>query len=194
MGDSYQIIAFPDVTAQQAAELGERARSWLIERGILAREATDCVLSSGLGHGPGPNYVLAIIEEDISPELKPYILDFRTLWTNGMGLITGHSVFHPSEGAFDEFQMPCPSCGAENSGPNRWCEAVSGWYEGGQPPPITCTACGSATAITEWSVNPPWAFGYLGLKFWNWPPLKPEFLSDLAAYLGQRSVVVTGRL
>jgi hypothetical protein len=41
---------------------------------------------------------------------------------------------------------------------------------------------------------PPWGFGNLGFKFWNWPPLLPRFVKEVEEQLGNEVVFVYGKI
>src|SRR5512142_1104587 len=167
MGDYFQVIADVEATALEAEPLAAATLAWLVATGIVRAEPTDCVLA-GRGHPPGPNHATAVIEAD------PRLLEWRT---NGVEIITGRSVFY-SMGAD---QVTCPACGKitaltdEHGHPNdAWdalSEVISAWFDDG------CgkhrCECGQSVELNGLAWSPPWGFGYLGFKFWNWPQLDP---------------------
>ena len=107
---------------------------------------------------------------------------------DGIEIITGRTVFDPL--AAD--RVACPGCRAEADW--EWVsEAIGDWHAGGDGR-SACPACGRSLALNDWDWDPAWAFGCLGLRFWNWPPLRPSFVAEIASRLGHRVVMVTGRL
>ena len=46
----------------------------------------------------------------------------------------------------------------------------------------------------DWAWSPPWGFGHLGIKFWNWPLLTGEFRAEVADLLGHRTVYPRGKV
>ncbi|HEX8632054.1 MAG TPA: hypothetical protein VF755_28170 [Catenuloplanes sp.] len=46
----------------------------------------------------------------------------------------------------------------------------------------------------HWIGGWPFAVGFLGLTFWNWPPLRIAFVAEVAHHLGHRVVVTRGKL
>lgn len=52
--------------------------------------------------------------------------------------------------------------------------------------------CGRVVGLNDWRWQPPWGFGYLGFKFWNWPPLAQGFIAEAGRRLGHRTVLVAG--
>jgi hypothetical protein len=189
MGDWFQTIVDIDATPQQAPELAAAVLDWFVERGVVLAERTDCVLG-GNGHAAGPNYTSAVTRPDPS---------LHTLRTNGLQVITERTVFHSSEVE----RISCPHCGAathftvDSGEPDDAWENMSAniatWYSGGNDA-HSCSACGRTAGLNEWRWDPPWGFGYLGFTFWNWPPIKDDFVIDLAHRLGHRTVHPRGKL
>lgn len=197
MGDTYEAIVDADATAKEAAQLAVRVVEMLQRRGIIAGERTDCVLggADGIGYPSGPNY-----EDAVEPHVhndscrgQPH-LDFRQLWTNGLAVDVGRRVFYSMTG---ENALVCSACRTRSEMeqfPDALHEAINEWYAGTGPGQFACPHCSALAPITLWSWDPPWAFGYLGFTFWNWPPLRASFVRDVGALLGHRTVVVRGKL
>jgi hypothetical protein len=57
-----------------------------------------------------------------------------------------------------------------------------------------CPHCGHSVGLNDWTWSPPWGFGYLGITFWNWPPVKSEFLAEIGDRLGHRTVHPCGKM
>jgi hypothetical protein len=185
MGDYFQIIVDCQVSLPKAAALASRIRDWLIDEGIIDRTMTNCVLDEDdIGYPPGANFEQAV---ESSHD------DTRELWTNGLSIIVGREVFDSSPEVPD---LLCRHCNAKSR--TAWDQAISDamsqWREGDGVGDLTCPACGHSEPITKWIWDPPWGFGNLGFKFWNWPPLKASFLTEFAERLGHRMVLVTGKL
>ena len=183
MGDWFQTIVDKDASVEEAEILAYEIRDWLIDRGIIQATMTDCVLGGdGRGYPPGPNYAGAVGSGDHS--------SFLQLWTNGLELIVGRTVFDSGQGGNT---VLCPKCQTPQANHIQWVDAVGEWYEG-KAALLLCPHCKTATPITEWVFDPPWGFGNLGFKFWNWPSLKDEFVSEFRERLKHQIVVVKGKL
>ena len=197
MGDTYEALVDADATAEEATQLAVRVVEMLQRRGIIAGERTDCVLggADGTGYPPGPHY-----EDAVEPHVhndscrgRPH-LDVRQLWTNGLAVDVGKRVFYSMTG---ETAVVCSACQTRSEMepfPDALHEAINEWYAGTGPGQFACPHCGARAPITVWTWDPPWAFGYLGFTFWNWPPLSVTFIQDVSAVLGHRTVVVRGKL
>ncbi|MFE9324211.1 hypothetical protein ACIHDR_11440 [Nocardia sp. NPDC052278] len=180
MGDWFQNIVDVEATDADAAELSEQIVAWLVVEGIIVSERTDCVLDAEPGYGPGPNCLRAA--ESPVPDLR----------TNGMSALTGRHGFDAGEGAFPE-TITCPSCAAEiRLDPVAEDEVV--WVYAGVEA-RTCPGCSDLIDYDEW-VWPEsyFVWGHLGFRFWNWPPLRPEFIAELGRRLGHRTVLQEGKL
>jgi ribosomal protein S27AE len=185
MGDWFEVIADVEATAEEADRLAADMLAWLVERGIVMAEQTDCVLG-GLGYAPGPNYTAAVTEPDAN---------LHRLQTNGLNVVTGQTVFY----SMGVDRIICPRCGAvvvdqddELSWP-RFSASIDDWYAGGSGIQ-TCERCGEAAGLNDWHWSPPWGFGYLGFEFWNWPRLNPDFIAEVSGRLGHRIVTPCGKL
>lgn len=195
MGDWFQTVVDLDATEQEAAGLADRALAWLIAEGIVAAATSDCVLGGGgQGHAPGPHYARAV--DDPAPV---------DLWTNGLHLQTGRTVFDSGQG--EPAAAVCPLCAAEVRllDEETW-EEIDGawepfagkfaeWTEGGEGL-VRCPACARESSVARWSwEDDHFACGLLGLTFWNWGELTPAFVRDLGRQLGgHRTAVLRGKL
>jgi len=183
MGACFQTIVDEDASVEEAQTLANEIRDWLVERGIIQATLTDCVLGGdGRGYPPGRNF-----EEAISPGVHHDLLQWRT---NGLHLVIGRTVFDP--GQADHIVM-CPQCRTPHEDHIQWGNAIGEWYEG-KTALLRCPHCNASTPITEWVFDPPWGFGNLGFKFWNWPPLKDEFVSEFGERLKHQTIIVKGKL
>jgi hypothetical protein len=179
MGDYFDIIVDEEATEDEAPVLAASVVEWLISEGIIGSEMTDNVLGSDLGYPPGPN------NEKAGGDKVPH------LWTNGMHVITGRTVFHPMQG---EVSLICSECGERLQWSDEWSDAVGEWYDRKGQGLLACVRCGHTKPITEWRHDPPWAFGNLGFQFWNWPPLTESFIELVSQRLGHKVVHVYGKL
>lgn len=183
MGDWFQTIVDEEASAEKAETLANEIRDWLIDRGIIQTTMTDCVLGgNGRGYPPGPHF-----EQAISPGAHHHFLQ---LWTNGLHFVIGRTVFDSGQG---ETTVLCPKCQTPRDDHTQWVDAIGEWYEG-KTALLRCPHCNTSTPITEWKFDPPWGFGNLGFTFWNWPPLKDEFVSELGERLNHQIVIVKGKL
>ncbi|HEY7200635.1 MAG TPA: hypothetical protein VIC57_10505 [Candidatus Dormibacteraeota bacterium] len=168
MSDGYQILADVDAGEDEAEPLGAAARSWLNAAGVVEPAGA-----------PGPRYADAVLEASPAPlATRP----------NGLEVVTGRTVFH-GDGTG---RVACPGC-SEAADWDWLSEAIGDWDAGGDGR-RTCPACGRPLGLNDWGWEPAWAFGFLGLRFWNWPPLRPAFVAEVGRRLGHRIVLVAGRL
>jgi len=183
MGDYYQTAVDLDADIQSAEATALRLCDWMISQEIIVGSQTDCVLGDYLGHAPGKNYTLA------AKEAYPPLFELRT---NGVAVIAKHSVFY-SVGVGDII-LVCAACGKRFGSNDSWSAAVENWQTGNGPSILPCERCGAAAPITEWQHDPPWAFGNVGVEFWNWPSLREDFLNALGEVVGHRFRLVYGKI
>ncbi|WP_338697711.1 hypothetical protein V2W30_17645 [Streptomyces sp. Q6] len=196
MGDWFQRIVDLDATEEDAGRLGAEIKRWLIERGVVVAEEDDCVLGAETGHRPGP-HVDEVIEAPVTTE-------WTRLWTCGLDVETGRTVFDGGQG--EPQAVSCPRCATrirlvtDNWEPidDAWepfGAAITQWYETGAAD-ITCPRCATPVPLREWQwADDYFAFGCLGFEFWNWPRLTDAFVSELAERLGGHRVVhIEGKL
>ncbi|GAA4252075.1 hypothetical protein [Dactylosporangium darangshiense] len=185
MGDGFQVIADLDATGPEAPGLAEDLLGRLVAEGIVRAERTGCVLSADLGHPPGPRYADAFHGPDHG---------LLELHTNGLHVWSGQRVVDPGQGAGDE--VGCPHSGAvESFGEplgRAFLGAIDAWPAAGD---ADCTSCGRVIGINDWEwEGGAWAFAHLGLTFWNWPPLREDFVGGVGRRLGHRVRLVSGKL
>jgi hypothetical protein len=192
MGDHFQTIVDLDATAADAPRLAQRVLDRLVTEGIVLAERTDCVLGQPLGHPPGPRWDKAV--DPLDADGKPY---------DGLAVHTGRTVFHGGQGEAEWAR--CPRCTATA----RLCteewerieaawrpfdQAMDLWYATGAAD-VDCPACAARIPLPDWTWGSDyWAFGYLGLEFWNWPEFTGEFRALVAEALGgHRTAYVWGK-
>src|SRR5260370_26802620 len=68
-------------------------------------------------------------------------------------------------------------------------------YSGG-PTLVQCPQCDRMIEFNDWwrVGGPPFAVGFLGLPFWNWPELSGQFVQQVEDRLGHLVVVTGGQL
>lgn len=193
MGDRFQAIVDVQASAQEAGTLAADVRSWLISSGVVSAERTDCVLSADLGYpsGPGADAVVGLSGWSVP-------------WQGGLDITIGRTVFDAGQG--DPMAVTCPHCSAvidlldedfelsdEAWEPFR--EVVHGWGEG-RDVIVPCPACGRPVEPTFWKwADDYFVFAHLGFMFWNWPPLRPEFVAEFTRHLADhRTVLLEGKL
>jgi hypothetical protein len=181
MSDSYITIVPANVTHEQVTELSRKAFDWLAEREIISKNLSDCVLGQEKGYQPGQRYN-QIIEGD----------DFGLLGlkTNGLEIVTRRQVFENGENGLE--QIKCPKCGANNID-SEWGEIIARWFNG-QNDNLKCVQCSTESSIVDYEFKPTWAFGELGLTFWNWQRLTSTFLDDLKKLWNRDLKVIYGRV
>jgi len=183
MSDHSQIIVDIEVGAEDAERLGSAVFDWLVGNGVVEREGTDSVLG-GLGHRPGRSYRNA---------LEPGENDtgFLTLRTNGLEIRTGRTVF--DAGGNYPLELDCDACQYQvrsKSESSAFLDRAVSWDKGDDRVTFACPRCGQARPLREWRGQFQWGFGYLGLEFWNWPPLSEEFIQSVTRQLRHRTVLV----
>lgn len=109
-----------------------------------------------------------------------------------MRVTTGRTVF---EAGGDGLEVACPSCKHRiDEATDKWMSAVRAWYEGDDRAAFSCPGCRRKASLNDWDGPWPWAFGHIGFTFWNWPPLKESFVSEVAKALGHRTRLVRGHI
>ena len=182
MGDTFQQIVVPSARLEDAPRLAETVVKFLIESGIVSPERTDCTLGEHGGHPPGVHFDQAVGGES---------RDVRGLRTNGMAVVIGREVFH--NGGLGVDGVRCPLCGV-NQVESDWGEAINRWSDGDDDALLMCNACYADSPLTLWVFEPAWGFACLGFTFWNWPPLKPEFVQQVSGILRHEVLLVYGKL
>jgi hypothetical protein len=179
VSDSAQILVAIDCPPEEAPVYGEAVLGWLVEHGVVEREVSDCVLGGdGRGYPPGP---------ELDTAVEGGVDVTRGLWTNGLAIVVGRTVF---DGGANGVELRCPRCAATFEPQDDWFEAAASWAEGDDGARYSCPSCGLEQTLPEWTGPWPWGFGHLGLEFWNWPPLRREFVDELSELLPGRLLLV----
>lgn len=168
MSDNFEMLVDTDATLSEADGLARAVIDRFRELGLITGEANeDCVLG-GAGYRPGPT-----VAE--SYKLKKNEGRFWELVTCGVEPTVGRQFNIWAMGPSCE-GFTCPTCGGdiERSGDSfgdAISEALSEWWEASGPALVPCPLCKEKRPITEWQCEPPFGFGNLSFRFWNWPPL-----------------------
>jgi hypothetical protein len=185
MGDWFQHVVDLDASTAEAPLLQDHLHAWLVQHGIIASTRSPCVLDAlGRGYAPGPRYPL-VVDATLKTLERTNALQIK-----GVVFCTGRTVFDSGQGRVALF---CPGCHGKDPDDHAWTEAVTEWFEGGRGL-LACAQCHTAHPITEWIFEPAWGFSSVGCTFWNWPPLKPSFVADIARVLGHRIRYIAGKL
>ena len=179
VSDCFQVLADPDVKATDAPRVAAGLVSWLAERQIIQPELVPCVFDVDLGHPPGPRWADALADRAD-----------RRFGGGGVEVHTQRTVFHGDGAGYD--RVACPRCDAEVNWDDLM-DTIGAWYETGTALQ-RCGTCDHGAELNDLRWENPWAFGYLGLTFWNWPPLGERFVGELARRTGHRIRLVAAKL
>jgi hypothetical protein len=87
---------------------------------------------------------------------------------------------------FEPAWAACPGCAARvDSLHEDWDPAARAWLLGGAETGLRCAACGTESPVERWTYPAGYALAALGLRFWNWPPLRADFVAWIGASLGR---------
>lgn len=199
MADRFRTIVDIDAGFAEASALAETVLDWLVATQVVESEPTDRVYFSDSGYPPGT--AASRVVEWAADTIAPY-----SMVTNGLVIHTGREVFgYYREDGFPDAAI-CPAChtmtpradSEAGSASEFWklfeVDGLAGWFAGDDAAGVPCPACGERIRLVEWRwAGHALAFGCLGFTFWNWPPLRPEFLAEFAERLdGHRTIVVAG--
>ncbi len=183
MGDRHQDIVIKNVENDELDNIAEKVVNYLIEEKIISSKKSDNVLGKDLGYAPGEHWNLAV--------KYPEEEHFLELWTNGLEIRKGRTVFWADGGAFEKIE--CPKCG-ENNLHCEWGELFGQWIENPTSANLECITCKESSSISEYKFEPIWALSNLGFVFWNWPIFKNSFIIELEKLTGKQIIKVEGKL
>lgn len=188
MGDSFQTIVDLDAPPEESEALAERVVAWLVAEQIVQAERTDAGFGKPM-HATGPRWPLMTDER------------WHHLPCDGLAVVTGRTVFF---GALGSGGSPvCPRC-AQPVALTRWTDTAEGagpfpaavetWHRTGTAL-VRCAACDRPAPLTDWTwEHDEFAFACLGFEFWNGPPLRPEFITEVGRVLGHRIRLMAGKV
>jgi hypothetical protein len=185
MSDTFEMLVDIDATPSQADGVVRAVLERFRNLGLIAGDANpDCVLG-GIGYRPGP--AVAELYQRQKREGR-----FWELVTCGVEPHVGR--------AFNEWALGpacegfvCPACGAHiepfgNALGDEMATAASEWVNESGGALVSCPECLSNRPITEWQCRPPFGFGNLSFRFWNWPQLDSTLWKiDIAGVVQQVS-------
>lgn len=171
---------------EEARRLGEQVVAWLVERQIIENRLIACPLGDQ-GYSPGPHYWRAWGAPERSLP-GPGDDGFLTSGRNGVQLHMQRNLYLISQGDFGPAR--CPHCEGENE-PASYYEACDEWMKGGIGN-LRCEECGVVAPVSRWGHDSVLC-GTLGLVFWDWPSLSPEFLHELSERTGRRVSLIEGK-
>ena len=170
------------IAAAEREQMEKRITSWMIEKGWIEPEISDCVLSEGGGRRitRKGNTHISGCEPD------------RGLAVNGFCVeqFDGKNVFTNLEGGLES--AVCSGCG-EDIG-EEFYDMTEAWFSGEDNPPVPCPCCGESFDIRDYVLEPPWGFSQIGFTFWNLWDMTDEFVEEFAAVLGEPVQVVWAHL
>lgn len=181
MPDRVRHLVAPELPAALGADRAAAVLARLRAGGILAGVESACLPEAAAGYAPGPHCAQALAE----PRDARAVERLQRLAVNGVLVRSGRMVYHGSALG----SAGCPHCGKPLAiaGDPRWFDAVEQWLLIGEDADeglLLCTGCTLLAPVTSWPCEPAVGFGCLGLSFWNWPPLAPEFVAGLEALIG----------
>lgn len=185
MADFFQTVIDTQATVEEADHLARHVVSYLAGKGVV-----DPGRSQEGGYPRGPNALDISVPADVrrAHEAIPPVYAH-------LQVIIGRATH---AGDMSEARPPvarCPSCGAALQDPDEeWPAAVQSWLAGDVDTRLDCPGCGAGAPVTEWRHEPAYGFGCLAFRFWNWPPLREDFLDELRRELGHAVAVVRGKL
>jgi hypothetical protein len=185
MGSYYQNIVFPDVQREAAEHGGRLILSSLQEHGIVEREMSDDKWNPGFA--PGPKWNDAVVGRDANWSFPS---------NHGMTVNSGPNVYFSNAIGI---RCRCPVCKANQPEPYFDTEYLPGldtWCMNNGSHPLICRVCHASSEMIRWTTwhpefaddDPPFAVGYLGLTFWNWPELARERFDEFGATLVSRVI------
>lgn len=157
--------------------------TWFQQRDMVEDCLSDCILStSKKGYRFKPN-IASIFNKGESWKYSDTLLIFGLELTYGR-----RKVFQPVDGG--HLMISCPNCGktVEEKIGYHW---ISDWHENKGRDYHNCLNCNEKRHLTEYSIEPEWAFSNIGISLWNghWD-LKAGFLTEMEKLFKTEIIVV----
>ncbi|WP_156369560.1 serine/threonine protein kinase [Duganella sp. Leaf126] len=176
MSDNVTWIVDLDASLEDAPNLAERVKIWLIAQGVVS--ATPC-------QAPGAENLLS---RGPSAAAWDAYLHTSPVLMCGLEVTTQRQVFHTGDNGIDSIR--CPDCSVRrNPDDLPWSDAVGAWFEDNGNYCMKCPDCGASRSIVEWEFDHPWGFGNLAFGFWNWP-IADRMMVEISAITGNRCRLV----
>lgn len=184
MGDWFQTLVFRSVGEDEAREVGEKVRDWLLTREIITGDPSPEPVPGKIGHRPGPSALSACDRGSWAP--------FFDLTTNGVEIQIGRRLFCEMNGA--EFFALCELCGHrfELMEYEPALDAFAAFGDGAEGR-FGCPACGHEAGLVDWQTDGI-AGGFLGVTFWNWWPLTPAFRAQMSQLAASEILLIESKL
>jgi hypothetical protein len=185
MADFHQTVIDTEAAGGEADHLARHVVAYLAAKGVIASSPSE---EGGYARGPGALDISDRAAGRPAHETIPPVYSHLQVM---IGRAT-HS------GDLSEVRPPkaaCPGCGRTLEDPDdEWRAAAQSWMAGDDDSPLACPGCGAAAPVARWDYGSGYGFGNLAFRFWNWPPLRREFLEELRRELGHPIAVVRGKL
>ncbi|WP_298781622.1 hypothetical protein [uncultured Polaribacter sp.] len=160
---------------------------WFQKKGIVEKELSACILSKDKkGYRFKPNITSIFNEGELWAYRDKYCI-------YGLELVfEKRTVFHPQEGAY--LVIDCPNCN-KTIDEQLGYEWISDWYENKGKDYQNCPICKEKRHLTEYHIEPTWAFSNIGISLWNthWD-LKSDFLNEMKQLFGTEIIIVPVRI
>lgn len=108
----------------------------------------------------------------------------------GVVVDTRRRVYYSLTGEQD---IRCPHCAGPTTLEDHLGDVIAEWHEGGSGL-AGCPNCQREVGLNDWRWSPPWAFGNLGITFWDWTWFSDAYLDEVSEFLGHRVVRAYGKL
>ena len=150
--------------------------TWLIERGMVLPDKTDCALGPHGGYPPGPSAEIAI----------DGVAHLRQLKSNGLEITVGPKLSIAPAAFDDDVTYKCATCGSHPGGidffQTHMVAVIETFLADEAEPVVICPSCKQEHGLRSYEFEPPaLAAAYCTLTFWEWFPVKNEFIAKLAA-------------
>jgi hypothetical protein len=185
VADTFQTVIDAAARPNEADHLARHVVEFLAGRGVISATADQ---EGGYPRGPR---ALEIADPD--PRL-PAHETIPPVYSH-LQVIIGRTLHSADMSDPRPPQPACPACRAPFRDEDElWEAALQEWLAGDDESTLECPACGAGGRLTAWDYGSRLGFGTLAFRFWNWPPLRRDFLDELGRELGHPIALVRGKL